>query len=79
MEWIKNFIEQQRLKQKERKEKEVEKRAEEIYQVTEYDGELWFTYNGHLFCPCGLLSCSDVVDEVEKIRELYIKRNTNNN
>ena len=49
--------------------------APEIFQLKEYDGQLWFTYNGGLVCPCNMLSI-DPVEAVNKMRELYIQRNS---
>lgn len=47
--------------------------APEIYQLKEYDGQLWLTYQGGLVCPCSMLSV-DPVEAVNKMRELYIER-----
>lgn len=51
--------------------------AEFMFQVTEHDGVLWFTYNGCLFAPCHLLGCDTSVETVSLLkilRDMYIKR-----
>lgn len=44
-----------------------------IYQIKEYNGELWFTYDNRLVCPCAML-VEPPVTAVEKMRELYVER-----
>lgn len=44
-----------------------------LFQITEYQNELWITFNGNLVCPCSMLNM-EPVDALTKMRELYIKR-----
>ena len=48
--------------------------AEEVFQVKEYGGELWVTYNGNLVCPCAMLK-QEPVEAIKQMRELYVERN----
>ena len=58
-----------------RKKKDENRRfaAENIYQVKEYGGELWITYNNGLVCPTSMLKV-DPVEALKKMRELFIQR-----
>ena len=60
--------------------KDAEKDHEEVvkssltkYQIKEYNGEIWLTYDGELVCPCSMLN-TEPVNAVETMRELYIER-----
>ena len=55
------------------KKKEVIENANTLYQVCEFNGELWITYVGSLVCPCSMLK-DDAVEAIRKMRELYIER-----
>ena len=44
-----------------------------LYQVQEYQGELWLTYSDNLVCPCSMLK-SEPVESLAKMRELYVER-----
>lgn len=57
-----------------RKEK-LENEAKEIYQLKEFEGDIWLTFNGSLVCPKKLLSAEPVC-VLHEIRKLYVKRNT---
>lgn len=52
-----------------------EQESKDIYQIKEYDGEIWLTYNGALICPMALFS-EKPIEVLSKIRESYVKRNT---
>lgn len=49
-------------------------KANETYNVKIHGEELWLTCNGILVCPCSMLK-DDPVEAVNKMRELYVKRN----
>ncbi len=49
----------------------VWERAKEIYQVCEYDGELWITVHGALCTPQSMLN-ADIIQCVEKLRLRYL-------
>ena len=53
--------------------KRTEQDAAELFQVKEYGGELWFTFNGALVLPCAMLK-GEAVEVLKQIRELYVKR-----
>jgi hypothetical protein len=71
---FKRIINSLKDKRNEAHEKNVRKRAELMFQVTEYDHELWFTHNGMLFCPCCMIS-GEPTDVLSKLRSLYYERN----
>ena len=50
--------------------------ASMMFQIMEYEGELWLTFNNCLVCPCSMLNDSPV-EAVRKMRELYLKRKAN--
>lgn len=53
----------------------IEKRADEIFQITEYDGRLWFTYETFLYCPCSMMG-DDTIGALATLRKNYIDRKT---
>ena len=69
-----SIIERYKQSHAERNRRVVEDRAVGLYQLTEYGGELWLTFNGSLVCPCQMLN-DEPVEAVKKMRELYISRN----
>ena len=54
------------------------KAARQIYQIEEFDGKLWLTYNGALICPTDMFT-DEPLDALSDIRDLYVKRNTDHN
>lgn len=52
---------------------EAMERACELYQVCEYNGELWLTYSDNLICPASMLKPAPV-DAVNDMRSLYVAR-----
>jgi hypothetical protein len=58
----------------------IRERAKELYQIVEYENQLWFTYNGSLFAPCSLIvgneegefSSTECVAMLNTIRSLYV-------
>lgn len=74
---MKTFSEIIRLwkdKRDESHKKNILNRAEQIFQVTEYKHELWFTHNGVLFCPCKMIN-GEPTDVLFELRTLYYSRN----
>lgn len=67
----KNFIDKMLSKSKIK----VEEESRYIYQIQEFDGKLWLTYNGALICPMTLFSESPI-DTLNEIRILYVERNS---
>ena len=54
-----------------------ERQAIEIYQICEYENNLWLTYNGAIICPMSMFD-REPIDALIEIRDLYVKRNTQN-
>lgn len=57
-----------------KKEKRVRETASHLFQLTEYDGSIWLTYNGCLVCPCSMLKDAPV-NALQQMRDCYINRN----
>lgn len=72
-ELLKNFKE----KFREDKNKRIENHANELYQITEYKGELWLTFNSSLVAPFSLLLGKDYTDKcvtlVNNMRSVFIE------
>ena len=46
----------------------------EIFQLQEYDAQIWLTYRGALICPTTMLK-GDAIESVNAMRTMYINRN----
>lgn len=75
MNWIKEYLDRLKKSRHNNKERYIRERANDVYQITEYCGQLWFTYNGSLFCPCDLMK-KEPLDALVELRLFYITRNT---
>ena len=54
--------------------KQAKEKADELYQIREYNGNIWLTYDGHLVCPVTMFADSAfVVTTLRTLRELYVK------
>ena len=73
MKTLQQFIHDRQLRRAARKERELQLRASELYQLQEYDGDIWLTFNGALICPEFLL-IGNPVTVLQDIRRLYIDR-----
>ena len=79
MKWFENIVRNLKKSSDCKSKKKAEERAKYIYQIEEYNGQLWYTCNGMLFCPCSL-ACGDDDSESKRvallnmIRELYVRR-----
>jgi hypothetical protein len=49
-------------------------RAECVFQITEYKGELWFIYERCLLCPCSMMK-GEPLEALKELRLLFIERN----
>ena len=82
MGWLKELYDKSHKKRIEVHNKKVEEEASHIYQITEYENRLWFTYNGSLFAPCSIVvgdnngefSSTECVALLNTIRDLYVQR-----
>jgi len=67
--WCKHHVELY----KERKQINLVKYAESSFNVEEYRGKIWFTFNSNLVCPISFL-CEDetkIVATLAKLRKTY--------
>ena len=82
MGWLKELYDKSHKKRVKVHNKRVEEAASHIYQITEYENQLWFTYNGSLFAPCSIVvgdnngefSSTECVALLNTIRDLYVQR-----
>jgi len=82
MGWLKELYDKSHNKRVKVHNKRVEEAASHIYQITEYENQLWFTYNGSLFAPCSIVvgdnngefSSTECVALLNTIRDLYVQR-----
>lgn len=48
--------------------------ANEIFQIKEHGGEIWFVYNHTLICPMTMFREESIVECLKDIRRLYVER-----
>lgn len=48
--------------------------SREIFQLQEYDAQIWLTYRGALICPTTMLK-HDAIESVNAMRTMYFDRN----
>jgi hypothetical protein len=73
METIKEWWIRKMKQRRERQEKCLFARANEIYQVKEYMGKIWLTHDGALVCPQEMLT-GDITEVLNQIRVMYVAR-----
>jgi len=49
--------------------------SKRIYQIEEFEGRFWLTFNGALICPTDLF-IAEPLAALDEIRKLYVERNT---
>jgi hypothetical protein len=75
MKSISEFLREHKEYQERKRIERIEKRADEIFQITEHDGRLWFTYETFLYCPCSVMG-DDAIGALVALRKSYIDRKT---
>lgn len=68
-----NLIQRWKEHLKAKREKELEERAEELYQMKEHEGEMWITFGGELIMPTRFIN-GDPIQVLRQIRAAYIER-----
>ena len=68
-----DFLERIKTKRTESRKHTIEAMANDIFQITEYLGKLWFTYNGFLYCPCDMMN-KQPLEALTELRNNYIAR-----
>ena len=53
--------------------KRAEQRSVEVYQISEHNGQLWFTFMSNLVCPCNMFK-DEPVEALKKMRNDFIAR-----
>ena len=71
MNWLRKYWETFKASRKSNAEKYVKECAKRTFQITEYNGRFWFTYNGSRFCPCDMMK-EEPIDALSELRSLYI-------
>lgn len=51
----------------------IEEEAKEIFQLKEYESQVWLTYRGALICPVRLIE-GDTIVSLNVMRSMYIER-----
>lgn len=69
---IKKYLEERKLKKQEDSRRELVDEANSTYQLTEYSGEIWLTFNGARCVPASYLS-DEPLKAIDGLRKLYIK------
>lgn len=75
MKTITEYIEARRKRMKEKRGWRLIGRSQELYQITEYNNELWLTFNGSLVCPMNMFTDEPIM-ALAKIRDHFVERNT---
>ena len=73
MKSISEFLRERKEYQQQKRIERIKKRAIEIFQITEYNGQLWFTYDNFLYCPCSMIG-NEPINALSMLREQYIER-----
>lgn len=68
-----NLIQKWKKHLKAKREKELEERAEELYQMKEHEGEMWITFADELIMPIKFID-GDPIQVLRQIRAAYIIR-----
>ena len=75
--WLKDLFDKE--KQRESRKRRLEEIAEEVFDVTLHDEQLWLCHNGDLIAPMSILTETTDVSEhsalVSTMRKLYVERN----
>lgn len=77
VEKIKEFFHDRKVRNREQRVNALLVEAEDRFDVTVYNDQLWFVYDSHLVCPMSMLCGVDNSNPVVAIgimRDLYIKR-----
>lgn len=69
-----NLIEQLKTNLRVKREKELVARAKDLYQIKEYDGETWLTFNDVLILPTSMIQ-GDIITVLNQMRASYVERN----
>jgi hypothetical protein len=75
MKSISEFLRKRKEYQERKRIERIKKRADEIFQITEYNGQLWFTCDNFLYCPCSMVG-NEPINALSMLREQYIERKT---
>lgn len=68
-----NLIQRWKEHLKAKREKELEERAEELFQLCEHEGEMWITFADELIMPTRFID-GDPIQVLRQIRVAYIER-----
>ena len=68
-----NLIQRWKEHLKAKRKKELEERAEELFQLCEHEGEMWITFGGELIMPTRFID-GDPIQVLRQIRVAYIER-----
>lgn len=71
--WWRKNKENDVKKEQEFKTSQAEEKSFELYQIKEFNGHVWFTFNDELVCPTSFFKDeNNVVDILCQMRKLYV-------
>ena len=70
---IVNYFKNWKERQGARKRELISAHAEDLYQVRECHGKIWFVFNGSLVCPMEMIN-GDPIESLNKMRAMYVVR-----
>ena len=80
---IVSAIKEHREKRKRRKECKqylmLKRDARRKFQVTEYGGDIWITYDGELVCPLYMMNGGDAKSVLSEMRRAWVDRSMKRN
>ena len=71
--WYKKYKRKNRIESIRYKNEQLKRKAEDLFNVCEYKGYLWLTYERKLVCPISMFDTGDPVAIVLFIRNTYIE------
>lgn len=75
MEAVKKWFSDYKAKNREYKKKMLAEKSNEMYQVKEFEGKLWLTFNGQYVCPCEMLN-GEPIELLNNMRKLFVEKIT---
>lgn len=64
-------------KKKEKAARSFYVKSQSVFQIRECNGEMWFTYDGDLICPCSFFK-ENAINVLNELRRLYFVNNFRN-
>lgn len=72
-EWIKKSYSDYKENSRQDRMQMIIEKSRDMYQVKEFDGALWLTFNGQYVCPCSMLK-GEAIESLSEMRSLYVTK-----